>query len=219
MCQFEGDVVNSLYDAFLISWAKEIPNPPGLPCLSSPAAANREFFFGKRHAYVENKSADPRAPRADSSSMRDCLDDSAAGEVNKENELANISEQGGSSKKAGQEAQSAERRQPMENDDYTYRAQHAKDPAHAIFIESKRYDKENHAATAQSVNDRLNVEEKAEQTEFEFETDFAPFFMHSPHKPVPMALVNRQPQAIPGHHDLRNPQNAAWLQGFLYLLG
>ena len=39
--------------------------------------------------------------------------------------------------------------------------------------------------------------------------------MHSPHDPVPMALVNRQPQAIPGHHDVHNPQNAAWLQGSL----
>jgi len=214
MCQFEGDIVNTLYDAFLISWGKEIPNPPGLPCLSSPAAANRKFYFGKRHAYVENKCATPQAPRTDSPSVRDCLDNSAGAEVNKKKELTNISEQGRS---PGQEAPSGEQRQQMENDDYSHSAQHAEDPAHAIFIESKRYDKENHAATAQSINNRLNVEEKAEQTEFQFETDFAPFYMHSPHNPVPMALVNRQPQALPGHHDLQNPQNAAWLQGFLHL--
>jgi hypothetical protein len=59
----------------------------------------------------------------------------------------------------------------------------------------------------------LNVEERVEQTDNDHDTDFVPFYIHSPHDPVPMALVNRQPQAIPGHHDVHNPQNAAWLQG------
>ncbi len=31
-----------------------------------------------------------------------------------------------------------------------------------------------------------------------------------------MALVNRRPHGTPGHSDIRNPQDAAWLAGFRY---
>jgi hypothetical protein len=215
MCQFEGDVVNSLYDAFLISWGKEIPNPPGLPCVTIPAASNREFYFGQRQPCVENKSTGQE--QADSAHEGG----DGTSKVTEQLQSTNISDEEDSSKKgkkAAQEAKDAELRHEMENDEYTHLAEHASDPMHAIISESKRYNKENHIKTAQPINERLNSEETAEQTEFEFDTEFAPFYLHSPHKPVPMALVNRQPQAMPGHHDLHNPQNAAWLQG-LSLLG
>lgn len=45
---------------------------------------------------------------------------------------------------------------------------------------------------------------------------FSPFIFHAPHAPVPMALVNRRPHGTPGHSDIRNPQDAAWLAGFRY---
>jgi hypothetical protein len=45
---------------------------------------------------------------------------------------------------------------------------------------------------------------------------FNPFIFHAPHEPVPMALVNRRPHGTPGHSDIRNPQDAAWLAGFRY---
>ncbi|CAD6887945.1 unnamed protein product [Tilletia controversa] len=46
--------------------------------------------------------------------------------------------------------------------------------------------------------------------------DFQPYVFHKPHRPVPMALVNRRPHGTPGHSDIRNPQDAAWLAGFRY---
>ena len=46
--------------------------------------------------------------------------------------------------------------------------------------------------------------------------DFEPVILHAPHKPVPMALVNRRPFGTPGHTDIENPQAAAWLAGFRY---
>ncbi|CEH16144.1 MITOCHONDRIAL CARDIOLIPIN HYDROLASE [Ceraceosorus bombacis] len=46
--------------------------------------------------------------------------------------------------------------------------------------------------------------------------DFNPFIFHKPHAPVPMALVNRRPHGTPGHNDIRNAQDAAWLAGFRY---
>ncbi|KAL5533428.1 hypothetical protein ACEPAF_5204 [Sanghuangporus sanghuang] len=42
--------------------------------------------------------------------------------------------------------------------------------------------------------------------------DFQPHIMHSPHDPVPIAMVNRLPKGTPGHESARNiPQNIAWL--------
>lgn len=46
--------------------------------------------------------------------------------------------------------------------------------------------------------------------------DFNPYIFHLPHSPVPMALVNRRPHGTPGHSDIRNAQDAAWLAGFRY---
>ena len=162
MCQFEGDIVNSLYDTFVISWGKKLE--PALPCISTPALAQRTFHFGDRHVYLRG------------------------GHVNGQNETLDSTHRGN---------------------------QHAEDPAHEIQEESERYDKEDHAATAIPITERLNVNKKADPTvdKEEHDSDFKPFYLHSPHDPVPMALVNRQPQPIPGHHDLHNPQNAVWLQG------
>ncbi|KAL5511953.1 hypothetical protein ACEPAH_5172 [Sanghuangporus vaninii] len=42
--------------------------------------------------------------------------------------------------------------------------------------------------------------------------DFQPHIIHSPHDPVPIAMVNRLPKGTPGHESARNiPQNVAWL--------
>lgn len=46
--------------------------------------------------------------------------------------------------------------------------------------------------------------------------DFNPYIFHLPHAPVPIALVNRRPHGTPGHSDIRNAQDAAWLAGFRY---
>ncbi|EPQ55823.1 hypothetical protein GLOTRDRAFT_138593 [Gloeophyllum trabeum ATCC 11539] len=46
--------------------------------------------------------------------------------------------------------------------------------------------------------------------------DFRPHLIHKAHDPFPIALVNRKPHGMPGHQDIRTPQNAAWLAGFRY---
>lgn len=63
--------------------------------------------------------------------------------------------------------------------------------------------------------------------------NFRPHVVHAPHNPVPIAMCCRKPHGcesfqsyvhhdtlltivVPGHHDIRNPQNAAWLAGFRY---
>lgn len=71
-------------------------------------------------------------------------------------------------------------------------------------------------------NSKVQGEIKAEQLSDEKLSalndvlDFQPYVFHKPHEPVPMALVNRRPHGTPGHSDIRNPQDAAWLAGFRY---
>ncbi|KAL7418972.1 hypothetical protein Q5752_006656 [Cryptotrichosporon argae] len=46
--------------------------------------------------------------------------------------------------------------------------------------------------------------------------NFRPHVVHAPHAPFPIAMCCRKPHGMPGHQDIRNPQNAAWLAGFRY---
>lgn len=46
--------------------------------------------------------------------------------------------------------------------------------------------------------------------------DFKPHLLHQPHRPFPIALVNRKPHGLFGHQDVRVPQDAAWLAGLRY---
>jgi hypothetical protein len=178
MCQYEGDIVNSLYDTFVISWGKKM-DPP-LPCISTPAVAQREFFFGDRKAYLHQD------PSNNPSSQHSSTAATSKGQLD-----------------------------GRTMDDTHKHDDHASTPAHEIREESERYDKEDHAQTTIPITERLNVMNLADATidSNGDGMDFKPFYFHSLHDPVPMALVNRQPQPIPGHHDLHNPQNAVWLQG------
>ncbi|KAI0295123.1 hypothetical protein B0F90DRAFT_1638400 [Multifurca ochricompacta] len=47
--------------------------------------------------------------------------------------------------------------------------------------------------------------------------DFCPHILHEPHKPVPIAMVNRCPTGTPGHYYVRQfPQDVAWLSAVRY---
>lgn len=46
--------------------------------------------------------------------------------------------------------------------------------------------------------------------------EFNPHTLHAAHDPFPIAMVNRKPHGLPGHQDIRVPQDAAWLAGVRY---
>lgn len=46
--------------------------------------------------------------------------------------------------------------------------------------------------------------------------NFKPHVIHVPHDPFPIAMACRRAHGMPGHQDIRNPQNAAWLAGCRY---
>jgi hypothetical protein len=53
MVHVEGDIVDSLYESFLISWSTRL-RPP-LPCVSTPATTiePREYLFSDKNPYLE----------------------------------------------------------------------------------------------------------------------------------------------------------------------
>jgi hypothetical protein len=53
MVHLEGDVVDSIYETFLLSWSTRF-RPP-LPCMSSPASKveRKEFLFSDRNPYLQ----------------------------------------------------------------------------------------------------------------------------------------------------------------------
>ncbi|ODQ51959.1 hypothetical protein SAICODRAFT_20276 [Saitoella complicata NRRL Y-17804] len=46
--------------------------------------------------------------------------------------------------------------------------------------------------------------------------DFTPYIAHQKHVPIPIAMVSRNPHGTPGHADIRNPQDAAWMAAMRY---
>ncbi|KZV94113.1 phospholipase D/nuclease, partial [Exidia glandulosa HHB12029] len=154
MCRFEGDIVNGLWDTFIISWSKPMAM---LPCLHTPTTSKREFRFGAQNI-VGGPTLEHGGPDAEGKSQATFA---------------------GAAK--GQ---------------FDHVSEHSRTP------------------TLQLVNERLNVFKPAEASSDLTDADvadFAPFFFHDAHTPVPMALVNRRPYPVPGHSDLATPQNAAWL--------
>lgn len=160
MTRFEGDVVNSLYDTFVISWhtklAKQLPN------MENPAPSTREFIFAHDEHESQTRGTFKHSTDPGSSDILTALQTQ-------------------------------------------------------LQINQTAYSDEDHPTESISVNKRLNVQEHIEQTATSTEADaFHPYIFHTRHKPVPMALVNRQPHNLPGHGDVVNPQNNAWLAALKY---
>lgn len=160
MTRFEGDVVNSLYDTFVISWHTKLATP--LPNIDKPTPARRDFIFG--HDEHESQA-------------RESFDHNSSSNA---------------------------------QDNVSYLQNQLK-------RNQTKYSNEDHPEKSISVNKRLNVQEHIEQTATSEEANaFHPYTFHSRHSPVPMALVNRQPHNLPGHGDVINPQNNAWLAALKY---
>lgn len=150
MTRFEGDVVNSLYDTFLISWHRELPQK--LPCIDQPAQANRDFVFLKHKPDIVGNN----------------------GNGHSQQKIRNVADQ--------------------------------------LIIDQEQYYAQNDPHRSIPVNERLNAMKHIEQTATADQADsYKPYLFHASHEPVPMALVNRQPHNLPGHGNVVNPQNNAWL--------
>jgi phosphatidylserine/phosphatidylglycerophosphate/cardiolipin synthase-like enzyme len=197
MSHFEGDIVNSFYDTFLISWW--LPFQPNLVCLNDNAPMERDFHFGfNSSTYLdvpELFSFDDKrsSPVEEKKRNRTTLSSFVARAVgykrasNSPNVLAKVTNHIASA---------------VIDYDVSLRSQ---SPL------TERLNKT--AKTARStIADRNIPVEKLEVLSLEY----SPFVFHRPHEPVPIALVSRLPQGAPGLRQTTNPQDAAWMGAFRY---
>lgn len=68
-------------------------------------------------------------------------------------------------------------------------------------------------AVTKRLNTTLQPDTKATYEGHEEMSDFVPHIVHAPHRPFPIALMNRKPRGSLDYTDTNNPQDAAWLGG------
>jgi phosphatidylserine/phosphatidylglycerophosphate/cardiolipin synthase-like enzyme len=227
MSHFEGDIVNSFYDTYLISWW--IPFEPNLVCLNDEAPADGGFEFGMDSRKISSikqplHHAIAKARLRLRSHFEEEVSDiylHAPITSNEEECFISISEnQNANSDKFSTIA-------------LTALVNHRKAHSPCALVEAS-----NNLASAVAgcditprsdppltghLNEACKSERQAKpdghlsKDELEkLNENFTPFVFHRPHQPFPIALVNRLPHGAPGHTDTANPQDAAWLAAFRY---
>ena len=221
MSHFEGDIVNSFYDTFLISWW--LPFQPNLVCLQDPAPVNDQFAFGLDHTTFFSvkrplKEAIARARLRLQSHL-----------LPKESDVylhapLSTSEDDDEDNSEG-EGFSTVALQALVD----HRASHSP----SVLVHSTnnliggaigydlsprsesplthRLNQSSHSARNTRPAENFSAEDLEKLT-----FDFSPFIFHQEHRPFPIALVNRAPHGTPGHTDTANPQDAAWMGAFRY---
>ncbi|CAF1352428.1 unnamed protein product [Rotaria sordida] len=228
MSHFEGDIVNSFYDTFLISWW--LPFKPNLVCLKDETSIDNHFQFGinsskiscikqplqqailrarlRLRCHLQNQESDiylhAHSTSEDDESSMSLSEDR---KVNNNNKFSTIV------------------LQALVNHRRT----------HSPIVLIKATNDLTGAIIGYNMNPRLelpltnHLNESAKSargtkpsrnlSDVELEKltfDFSPFIFHQEHKPFPIALVNRLPYGKPGHIDIANPQDAAWIGAFRY---
>ena len=228
MSHFEGDIVNSLYDTYLISWW--LPFEPNLVCLNDESPRQDQFPFGvnntrilsikqplqqaiararlRLQCHLEDKQSDiylhaPLASEEDESFV-------LSNENRKTNNGNGFSSVAIKALVSHREAHSPNVLVKATNDlagavvgyDLSPR------PASPLTRHLNKTAKSAH----QTKSDGNLSDHELDKLTF----DFSPFIFHQEHKPIPIALVNRSPRGTPGHTDIANPQDAAWIGAFRY---
>ncbi|CAF1331296.1 unnamed protein product [Rotaria sordida] len=202
MVHYEGDIVNSFYDTFLISWW--IPFQPDLVCLREEALAHPDFHFG-----VDNTTI---------ASMKRLSQQVVAHDIKETDKYLDepfplLSDEEKSSTAPQQESRNVHLpdNRATATDELT---DNIIGDESALRSNSLLTDHLNKSCTAaQSTKFAANLSPRELE---KLLSDFTPFIIHTPHQPFPIALINRFPHGTPIHTDIANPQDAAWLGAFRY---
>jgi phosphatidylserine/phosphatidylglycerophosphate/cardiolipin synthase-like enzyme len=230
MSHFEGDIVNSFYDTFLISWW--LPFEPNLVCLEDELSLGEDdFHFGIDNLNILSvqqslKQATARARLRLQSHLEDEESDIYIHAPLASEEDKNILSSSSEDRKTNVDRFSNVAIQAL--------VDHRKSHSPAVLAKATQnlasavigYDT-NPSGSDSPLTHHLNKASKsAHQTKpdknlsdenlKELTSDFCPFIFHQKHKPIPIALVNRLPHGTPGHTDTANPQDAAWMGAFRY---
>ncbi|CAF3542409.1 unnamed protein product [Rotaria socialis] len=217
MSHFEGDIVNSFYDTFLISWW--IPFKPHLVCLNDDASAQNHFHFGMNNTKLVSIQRPLQQAIARARLLLKCHLEKQAPDVyldkhvlveekkTKMNGLSTIA-----IKALGQHRR-------VHSPSVLVKA--TNDLTGAIVGVDMNPRPEtpmtHHLNQAAKSAYATRPDENLSSTELEtLAYDFTPFIFHQAHAPFPIALVNRSPYGKPIHVDTANPQDAAWMGAFRY---
>ncbi|CAF1003905.1 unnamed protein product, partial [Didymodactylos carnosus] len=195
MSHFEGDIVNSFYDTFLISWW--IPFNTYLPCINDPAPSSADFRFGDDSPttkYIRQQMSLSVARAR--TLLQNHTDDDETNFIYESLDQNETKEE--TSESIHKVALQVIKMQNAKND-----VENKHSPLTQRFNAVCKYPRSISTTITSSDLEILSI-------------DFCPFIFHKPHKPFPIALVNRPPHGTPGHDDICVPQNAAWLGAFNY---
>lgn len=224
MSHFEGDIVNSFYDTFLISWW--LPFEPNLVCLKDELnMKEHEFKFGIHNTKILSikqplQQAIARARlRLQSHLEEEETNVYRHAPLASEEDEKLFSALGDRDRFSNVAIQALVDHRRAHSPNVLVRA--TNDIAGAIV----GYDLTPRSESPLTVH--LNKSSKsAQQTQSckhlteqdlkELTLDFSPFIFHQKHQPFPLALVSRAPHGTPGHIDTANPQGAAWIGAFRY---
>jgi hypothetical protein len=228
MVHYEGDIVNSFYDTFLISWS--IPFQPDLVCLREEAPVYQDFHFGTESTTITSiKGSLQQAGAQTQLQLQPYLsieetethpDESLSFSSDEENPFS-LREQRNTSRHAFPNIvlEGLAESQNSYSLDILIKAS-TKIAGNIIGYDASprsqhpltmHLNKSFTSALATKTAQNLSLAELENLS-----ADFTPFFFHTPHQPVPIALVNRVPNGVSGHTDTVNPQDAVWLGAFRY---
>ncbi|RMZ75693.1 hypothetical protein DV738_g5341, partial [Chaetothyriales sp. CBS 135597] len=194
MCQFEGDVVDSIYDTALISWHNQLKPP--FPSLDSPSRGSappsfnvpshgelfNEYGDSLYGYYTENRPPPTAGPGPDAV------------------------EQAGS-KPLPQHSSS----------DPHYDADIASELLRSIATLSPGPGQRRIDLISKNLNTTAENETTATAPDITDPNEaMSPFIPLPPHQPFPIALVNREPYGAPTASSLHVPQNVSWVSGLRY---
>ncbi|CAF0982708.1 unnamed protein product [Adineta ricciae] len=226
MSHFEGDVVNSFYDTFLISWW--VPFDPNIVCLNDPARVKIQYRFGMNNVRILSvrqplRQAVARARLRLQSHLKGeesdvylhaplaCEDDeSVSSSPDRKPSGAGFSHVAVKALVNHRQEHSPGVLVKATNDLVGAVVGYDLNPRSESPL-TRHLNKSSKSAHETKSDENLSNDELDSLT-----FDFSPFIFHQEHKAIPIALVNRAPHGTPGHVDTANPQDAAWIGAFRY---
>ncbi|UJR15302.1 hypothetical protein I4U23_002255 [Adineta vaga] len=204
MSHFEGDIVNSFYDTFLISWW--VPFEPNVVCLNDPARIKIQYRFGMNNVKILSVKQPLQQAIARARLRLQC---------HLKADKKQTSGDGFSSVAIKALVNHRQEHSPG------VLVKAASNLAGAVIGYELSPRSESPLTLHLNKSSKSARETKSDEnlTNEELENlsyDFSPFIFHQEHKPIPIALVNRSPHGTPGHIDTANPQDAAWIGAFRY---
>ncbi|CAF3002949.1 unnamed protein product [Rotaria sp. Silwood2] len=227
MSHFEGDIVNSLYDTFVISWW--LPFKPNLVCLKDEVSIDDDIQFGINNSKISSIKQPLQQAIARARLRLQCHLERQESDIYLHVPLASEEDENfilsSEDKKANKNELSTVALKAL----VIHRRSHSpvvlvkttNDLTSAIIGYNMNPRPEtpltHHLNRSAKSAGATKPDENLSDTELEkLADDFSPFIFHQKHKPFPIALVNRLPYGKPGHIDTANPQDAAWMGAFRY---